>query len=242
MQKRGQITVFIIIGLILLLSIGIVIYLTTTRVVRPVEERIEVPVDVKPVHDFITECLYTTSKQGVNLLGLQGGYIYLPAIIANTPAAHIRMDALGAFKIPMWYYEGKDRTPDIRFMQTELMRFVKENMPTCIADFAAFGEQFGIEQAGELIPRPLITETDVLVRMKWPLLISTPGKTTSIQDYVITLPVRLKEAWELADKTMKAENRGVMFENLTIDLLTANEKTPTDGFILKCGAKSWHLD
>ncbi len=242
MQKRGQVTLFIIIGLILLLSIGIVIYLTTTRVVRPIEEKIEVPADVKPVHDFITQCLYNTAKTGVNLLGMQGGYIFIPKKIANTPAAHIRLDTLGVFKIPHWYYEGEDRTPSIKFMQSELSRYVKDQLDLCISEFDAFGDQFIIEPQGEHVPVALITDADVLVKLKWPLQITAGGKTTSIQDYVAQLDVRLKEAWELADRTMKAENEHMLFENLTMNLLTGNDNTPTDGFVLDCGTKRWHLD
>jgi len=242
MVKRGQVTLFIIIGLVLLLSIGIVVYVTTTRVVRPIEEKIEVPADVKPVHDFITDCLFNTGKQGVQLLGLQGGYIYIPAIIAKTPAANINLDPTGTFKIPFWYYEGEDRTPSIKFMQSELTRYVKENLPACIDDFSAFEAQYDISSKGDLSPKPLITDSDVLIRMKWPLEVSSAGKKTAVQDYVVTLPVKLKESWELADKTMKAENKGLMFENLTIDLLTANENTPTDGMEFTCSPKKWKLD
>lgn len=72
-KKRAQVTIFIIIGIILLLSTVLVIYLVSRQSVKPLEEAIIVPESAKPVHEFITGCLEQTSKRGVALLGQQGG-------------------------------------------------------------------------------------------------------------------------------------------------------------------------
>jgi hypothetical protein len=80
------------------------------------------------------------------------------------------------------------------------------------------------------------------VRVTWPLVLATPERTTRIKDFIIRLPVRLKQMWELANATLAAENQHAMLENLTIDLMAADRShIPLDDFSVECGVKRWSL-
>ena len=210
-KKRAQVTIFIIIGIILLLSTVLVIYLISRQTARPIEEAIIVPEDVKPVHEFITNCLYETSKSGTTLLGQQGGFIYIPAIIKNTYEANIKLDPKGNFLVPFWYYEGEDRTPSIQFMEKEIQRYVYEHLRECTQELASFKDQYEIVELDDFVPSVTIAEEDVIVKMKWPLRLTTVERVTGIEDYVARLPVKLKKAHEIASKVMKAENDQTFF-------------------------------
>jgi len=77
-NKKSQITVFIIIGVILLFSTALVIYIKNqvSVPVREVKVAVEqVPTEVQPVQVFVTECLEQVSKEALNLIGAHGGYI-----------------------------------------------------------------------------------------------------------------------------------------------------------------------
>jgi len=88
-SKKAQLTVFIIVGIALAVSIGVVVYLQQQKVTVPVEETVvlptiaAVPTDVQPIQDFITSCIAQVAEQGVRELGLQGGYLNP---VANAPA------------------------------------------------------------------------------------------------------------------------------------------------------------
>ena len=65
--KKGQVTIFIIIGIILVISVGIFIYLYQAEVIRPFEEVVvptveKAPGEVRPIQDFITACVEATGK------------------------------------------------------------------------------------------------------------------------------------------------------------------------------------
>lgn len=241
-KKRAQVTIFIIIGVILLLSTVLVIYLASRQVARPFEEEIIVPEDVKPVHEFITNCLYQTSKRGVSLMGQQGGFAYVPAIISNTFEAHLKLDPMGNFVIPFWYFEGEDRTPSISFMENELQRYVYENLRDCLGGLESFQEQYEIVEKEDFLPSVTIAEEDVIVRMKWPLQLATFNRTTMIENYIARLPVKLKKAHEVASKVMKYENEAMFFENFTIDTLSIDPEIPTDDLRFECKRRQWHID
>lgn len=242
MEKRGQLTMFIIIGLILLVSASIVVYLTTQKVVKPVEEEVIVPENIRPVYEFVQACTQDIAKEGIGLLGLQGGFIQLPGIIDRTPTAYIPADTMNVIKVPLWYYEGEDRTPNIGFMEREISRHLNQNLKDCTGTFEAFGEQFRVVEEGNVSTKTIIVDNEVLVRITWPLAITSGERTTRIKDFVVRLPVKLKQIWQLANATMSAENEKNLFEEATIDLMAADqEKIPLDGFTIECGVKRWRI-
>ena len=77
-SKKSQITVFIIIGVILLFSTALVLYIkgqvqvTERQIKVPVEQ---VPTEMQPVQAFVTSCLEQTATKAFNLIGTHGGYI-----------------------------------------------------------------------------------------------------------------------------------------------------------------------
>ncbi|PIN74726.1 hypothetical protein COV18_05900 [Candidatus Woesearchaeota archaeon CG10_big_fil_rev_8_21_14_0_10_37_12] len=241
MHKRAQLTIFIIIGIILLISIATVVYFTQKKATQPLEHISPVPEDVKPVYDYVTTCLNQISKDGINLLGAQGGHINIPSIIERTPTAYIANDPAEISKLPHWYYEGEDRTPTLEFMQTELSRYVRDNLPECINNFAAFQPRYSIRPITNSVPVITIADETVLVQLNWILQVDTPERTTQIETFITNHPVKLKQAWQLAKDVMETENKEDWLENLTIDFMSANTNIPISGMEFSCGRKRWLL-
>ncbi|MEM4254007.1 MAG: hypothetical protein QXR48_01315 [Candidatus Woesearchaeota archaeon] len=241
MTKKGQITIFIIIGLILLVSIAIATYLTTRQVIKPIEEEVIVPEDIRPVYEFVQTCANDIAREGLGILGLQGGFINLPGIIERTPTAHIPIDSANYFKVPLWYYEGEDRTPSPTYMEREISRYVNERLKECAGEFEPFKERFIITEEGNISTRTIIADNEVILRINWPLLLTSGDRRTRVPDFVVKMPVRLKKIWELANATMSKENEFAYFENATIDLMATDNEIPLDGFTIECGTKRWRL-
>lgn len=238
-MRKAQITIYIILGLILMLSIALVSYVTQKKEIMQTEV-LHVPEEAKPVHEFITSCLTQTAQNAVVQLGLQGGYLYLPREIERTPTAYLSLDQQHTFKLPYWYYEGNDRTPSIEDMQNQLDKFLKENTQTC-TNFEQF-QPSEIEITNTIKPQTIIGDETVIFSITWPIKIKTGERTTKIETFAFQLPVKLKQAWQLANNVMQTENKIAFFENRTIDFMSSNENTPTDGLVFECGIKKWHLN
>ncbi len=78
MNRKSQITVFIIIGVILLFSTALVIYIKgqvaeSEREVKVAVER--VPTLAQPVQQYVTECMEQVAIDAFDLIGAHGGYI-----------------------------------------------------------------------------------------------------------------------------------------------------------------------
>jgi len=237
-MKRGQITVFIIIGALLLLTIGTVLYINSSQVQAPFQEAVVVPAEIKPAYDAVVECMDATAKQGLLKMGLQGGYIDVPDEITHQPLSYLSIDNAGVVKVPYWYYEGKSKIPTISSMERQLAVYMKQNIEDC-ADFSKFPDKITV--MGENSPIVKFAEDNVVLRLTWPLQIELPGKTQKIQDFTTTIDVPMKNLWDTARKVMEAENNKEWLENLTIDLVTGNPDVPTDGFVFTCRQPKWRI-
>jgi len=79
-KKRGQVTVYIIIGMIILIVAILLFYLrgrteegmTAQQVIRAQK----IPKEARPVTNYVTTQLNDATKKGLYLIGKQGGYIY----------------------------------------------------------------------------------------------------------------------------------------------------------------------
>ena len=74
-SKRGQITVFIIIGLIILFSTAIFFYFKQAKVEEEVGAGAKVPYEIQPVETYVTDCIETIAQEAVLKVGRTGGYL-----------------------------------------------------------------------------------------------------------------------------------------------------------------------
>ena len=74
-QKRGQITVFIIFGIILLIIASLWFYFQSESVSWQgwIDTSIDTPTDMKAVQEYVEECLQKTAEPGAYLLASNGG-------------------------------------------------------------------------------------------------------------------------------------------------------------------------
>ena len=78
-MKKAQITLFIIIGVVALMTFGMLMY--SQSGVRKISEQdflasATLSEDLKPVYQYVASCLLNSTNEALFLLGKQGGYIY----------------------------------------------------------------------------------------------------------------------------------------------------------------------
>ncbi|MEM3154656.1 MAG: hypothetical protein QW165_03780 [Candidatus Woesearchaeota archaeon] len=78
-KQKGQITFFIIIGILVLIAFSITLYVggkMRQRIeVRETQQTTE-KLGIQPIQDYITTCLSLATTEGLSLIGKQGGVIY----------------------------------------------------------------------------------------------------------------------------------------------------------------------
>lgn len=80
MKTRAQVTLFVILGIVLLLAVTIILYLqqfaTNQRLADQARDSVMDFVEVNAINHYVTSCLDKVATEGLVLLGEQGGVIY----------------------------------------------------------------------------------------------------------------------------------------------------------------------
>ena len=72
-SKRGQVTIFVILALIIIA--GVAAYFLLSGTLAPTTQ---IPQEFQPIYNSYVSCLQDTVKSGITALEGQGGYISLP--------------------------------------------------------------------------------------------------------------------------------------------------------------------
>jgi hypothetical protein len=177
-SKRGQISTFIIIGLIIL---GIFLFILAIRsdlfkTMMPSSN------SVIPVQKYVEECVDRTSKYGVYRMGMQGGYLMMPN-------DYFRNDV---FEVSYAYNDEK-KFLTLDEMRQQLETFILVNLPGCLDDFRSFrNEGFNI-QAGEMKVDVLFAEKNSMVTVTLPMTITRSDFSAKLEKFPMPMNIAAKE-------------------------------------------------
>jgi len=240
-KKRGQVTIFIIAGISILLIIALLImYQQQSLIFKP---EVVTPPEVAPLQKYVRNCIQTTAEEGIHLIGANGGFIEFPDEIKLNPASYISTNPLfEEIKIPLWRYRGESKIPSEAFMVNELENYIEDNVDSCLQGLAPFQKLFQIESKEKQATVTLM-ESGVAVELDYPLKITIPSKnqTVNIEKFEITVPLRLKTAYELAKNILEEENKDKFIETRTIDLIASDPEIPYINFEFTCNPEVWKL-
>jgi len=241
MKKRGQITIFIIIGIVILLLIAILFYFQR----QGAEVRPKTPLEQKlgPVESYIQSCIDTLGTDAVLKMGQLGGYAYPPRELDVYPAAHVVEDRFGLIKVPLWYYDDKSYMPSIDEMQYQISLYLNNTIRDCLADFEPLKTEYDIKEKGDPKFTVTIAEEDIAIETDYPLDVfpKTTEETYKVQKFSTFIPVRLKRVYSLARAIFETENRENFLENITLQLMTMNNAIPFTGMEFRCSSKKWRV-
>lgn len=186
MHKKAQITIFIVIGLAILIFAALIIYYTTVSEKEEVEIK---GIDTAPVQSFVDSCLQQTLDDGIDYISLQGGYYYAPgSYIAN----------LG-YTIPYYHdvAEG-DLMPSLDEIEKQISFYINDNLNRCLRNFSAF-EKIGYNITGgnkNIILN--LGESSVSVDMVYPLQIQLGEEIAAIDSFSAQTQTQLKQMYAYA--------------------------------------------
>jgi len=138
-KKKGQVTIFIIIAILIFASIMVYLTLSGSFSVDLV------PVQMEPVYAAFLECLEQDTETGISVLESQGGYIELPDFVPGSQYMPFssQLNFLGN-PIPYWYYVSgnnipQENVPSRSNMEKHLESFIEGRFRDC--EFQAYYEQ-----------------------------------------------------------------------------------------------------
>ncbi|MBS3078770.1 hypothetical protein J4218_01485 [Candidatus Pacearchaeota archaeon] len=179
-SKRSQITPFIIIGLVLLGSIGLYFVFKDTS---PLNIKQNVPVDINPVYSAVDTCLRDTLSRAVDYVSKKGGYY-------DTPEKSIEME------IAYYIYKNEDYMPSKEKVAEEISKYINNDLSFCVNEFSQLPE-FSVEE-GEVSSRVTIENDRVSVKVTYPLSITKNEKVYKLENFESEFKVRLGLVYDIA--------------------------------------------
>ena len=204
LKKRGQATIFMVMAIVILL-IG-TFFFYSQKVSLQKQEILE-PEIAQP-KNFVEACVVSVAKQGIAILGLNGGYITFPEEIEKNPRSYLKLGPLKNIKIPYWWYEGISNIPSESFIAKQIEDYVINNLDSCIDDFSAFNN-FDVRKLGKIATKVTLNENDVSINVNYPIeLIDKLNQTTiRLENFEQKLQIRLKKVYEAAKDIIESENK-----------------------------------
>jgi hypothetical protein len=182
MDKKAQVSMFIIIGVVILVILGTVVYISTSDRIEPDATAYERP----SVRNYVQECLDYTAKAGLVMIGLKGGYLQRPDIFFST----------GAYNMSVLYFNSTIMVPEIGDVSDELAQFIDENIMRC-TDFTAFPGY--MVEPGTPKSLVLFSENRTSIMLDWPISISYDDKIEQVSEFNVDIPFDLLSVLTVAE-------------------------------------------
>ncbi|MFW5977118.1 MAG: hypothetical protein ACOCQQ_01245 [Candidatus Nanoarchaeia archaeon] len=244
-NKRGQITLFVIIGALLLL--GVVLFFILSKNLSEDKPGIDIPdvsLEARPAHLLVTSCLETTTQEGLRLIGQNGGTFHPKEV--SSPSYRGSAISYEPSVIPFWRHltdcdasisgceevfipplcsnkagscGGALRGEDS--IQEQLELYIEDNIGACVNNFAALGEQYDVSLTGKADASVAFYQEETVVNLDYPITIMSMStdNTKELSEFAVALDVDMLGLYELATDILAFERRTNYLELQTMNLV-----------------------
>lgn len=189
MNKRGQITLFVIIAILI---VGAVIGIVYSQNIANAFKEITTPEAASAFHEDLDRCAEESATSALPIISLQGGYI-APNNYFSDKNLHIAY----------WYNKGFDISPDIERVSFELSSYTCVLMDKCI-DTSKYS--FNITK-GICTAKALVKDDYTILTITYPISAVIGEKTYSFEKFTPKVSARLGKAFKNAKSIVSEQTK-----------------------------------
>lgn len=197
MVKKAQISMFILIGMVLLVFAGIFYYASELM-----QNRVDVrTVEASDAKQLVEYCLGAVADDALLVIGRQGG-------IAN-----LQTDYFTILNTTYLFDRGENKALDSQAVEQELSSYIEQHLSSCTSNFENLIKK-GIAVTEKSQPKATTTlaEKDVRFEISYDIEEKKGDIITRPEFLPAIKVVKLKEMVELADSMAEAEKNNGMFD------------------------------
>jgi hypothetical protein len=184
MKKRGQISIFILLGITIIIAFGLMIFLRndTQGKTKPAE----VEQKFESYYFFLDACLKDKAEASIPEMTLNGGYFQVP-----NPSVEIIF-----FSYPYYLFKDQDYFPTKERIENELADIFTELSKECYEDLTDVIEGKFKTNLGEVHSTSLITKNSVVLNIDYPIIIESERQRQLKSEYRFEIPAKLDSIYE----------------------------------------------
>jgi|APSaa5957512622_1039677.scaffolds.fasta_scaffold24011_1 hypothetical protein len=178
MRKRGQISVFIIVAIVIVVTL--ILYFAVKGDLIFVSG---INPEIEHIYSFVDNCVNQVSEDAIYQIGYSGGYFLTPEVASETGIA-------------IYFDRGENLIPLKEDIENELSLYVNDMLFFCVQNFVDFPDF--IVDAGEIKSEVEIVEGKVIFYVNYPLSINKGDNTYSLKSFKTEIPSRLNTIYNVA--------------------------------------------
>lgn len=194
-HKKSQVTLFIILGFLLLTSVGlffVVRSLTTEKQKEVLPLQAELSTTTDAVDQYVLGCIKTIAEEGLERLGIQGGYLSLNLDYLSTPT----------YNTTYLYYNGEVRIPELSMIEAELAQYLDLNLESC-TNFSILPD-VQVTAANRSKTRVIIGTKEISFVTQWDLSVRKGQNAQHLDQFTSTLPVEFHDIFTTVSAIVNA--------------------------------------
>lgn len=233
-SKRAQLTLFVILGIILVAGIVAFFVIKGTGTTS-------LSKNLEPAYNAYLSCVQERAKEGLNLMGQHAGYIYVDELPFDSGSPYApsssQLDFYGA-PVPYWLYVSgnnflKENKPTLSSMESDLSRFVQEGLADCdLSYFNSQGVYLDISNGSVDVS---IEDKKVKLTLNNPVYISFDNESALVSNHEIIINSQMGSFYKTASEIFDSEKNSSFLEDYALDTLRLN--APVTGVEISCSPK-----
>lgn len=199
MAKKGQIAIFLIFGVVLIILAGLSYRINNSGIkASPADAPNRISNYAEMVKLYAESCIKLITDEALfSKIGMQGGYIApngdvrysenrVPAIIFQSNAVPVYIDGAAA------------EVPSLDDISLKISNYISAEFTNCFDKAVFEGIGLVITPLGEVKSEVSINEEDVSVALNYPISVKSKGNEAILESYRVGVPIRLKYIYESA--------------------------------------------
>lgn len=219
MNKRGQVTLYIIIAIVIVAAaLFFILFLPRLRELGMSEAQARQFLEgkAKSIQDFARKCVKDVSMKAFNEMGMHAGYYYY--------SYFPQIDFAGNKTVVVYRTGGTfiNRMPSNSQIESEFSTYLEREgynaIDNCTKGFSAFKRDLSLqENKDKRLIKAKIRSDDILITIKWPITISKAKASMILQPQDVVLLIPLNDVLTVANDIANSEAQGIPFEAMKID-------------------------
>ncbi|MBT3297390.1 hypothetical protein HN385_00540 [archaeon] len=181
LKNKGQVTVFMILGIVILLAVGLVLYLGTINMVS------DLTINQNSLNSYVSHCLSSSSVEAINYVFLHGGNY-------ENNSKH-----LGEMNLPYVYYENEILLNNLNMIEEQVSLGIEDYFIECIDDFSPYNESIENIEYSEPLVNVEFRSQETLIELYFPIKISQGLSVEEIKDFSLELPLDFVSKYEIIE-------------------------------------------
>jgi hypothetical protein len=232
--RKSQISLFIVIGLIILISGGILFFVNTINNENIQNYNIN---SAENVRFYIEACLEQKAKEFLPLIAMQGGYYNLP----ESKLYYSLNEPNDTLISVLYLIDNKITAVSRERIEQEISQAFKDSALLCTINLSIFPDYINIDVGNDISVESLINQHYLTANLKIPIKVRIGDTLTEISDYHLEINSELyklyKTAINITNKQYENENKVCLtcfgeLENENISIKTSEFENEDHYFIV----------